>query len=102
MLSESAIQHESGSHQRIAPNAVIEEQHPIKDRLEPIAIIGLSLRFPQDAISADSFWNMLMEGRSGRTEIPKDRFNKDAFYRAGPSRVGSVCDKDRSMFPPDK
>ena len=98
MLSDSAIQHESGSHQRIAPNAVIEEEHPIEDRLEPIAIIGLSLKFPQDAISAETFWSMLMEGRSGRTEIPKDRFNKDAFYRTGPSRPGSVRDKDQFMF----
>lgn len=37
-----------------------------KDKLEPIAIIGMSAKFPQDATTPASFWKMICEGRSAR------------------------------------
>ena len=57
----------------------------------PIAIIGYSLRFPQEATSSEAFWQMLVEGRSARTEIPGDRFNVDAFHHPDSNRHDSVC-----------
>jgi Beta-ketoacyl synthase, N-terminal domain len=62
-----------------------------KDLLEPIAIIGFSLKFPQDATSAESFWEMLMEGRSAMTKVPGQRFNVDSFYVPGTKRQDEVC-----------
>ncbi|GLB14084.1 type I Iterative Polyketide synthase (PKS) [Aspergillus tubingensis] len=47
---------------------------------EPIAVCGIGLKLPQDAVSEDGFWKMLMEHRSARTEFPKDRMNINAFY----------------------
>ncbi|PYH38566.1 polyketide synthase [Aspergillus neoniger CBS 115656] len=47
---------------------------------EPIAVCGIGLKLPQDAVSEDGFWKMLMERRSARTEFPKDRMNINAFY----------------------
>lgn len=61
-----------------------------KDKVEPIAVIGLALRFPQDATSPEAFWQMLMEGRSAMTEVPKERFNIDAFYHSGPKKTNTV------------
>lgn len=58
--------------------------------MEDIAIVGFSLRFPQDAVSPESFWNMLVEGRSAATEVPESRFNINAFYHPDPDRLGSV------------
>ena len=58
--------------------------------MEDIAIIGFSLRFPQDAVSPESFWDMLVEGRSAATEVPASRFNIDAFYHPDPDRLASV------------
>lgn len=58
--------------------------------MEDIAIIGFSLRFPQDAVSPESFWNMLVEGRCAATEVPESRFNINAFYHPDPDRLGSV------------
>ncbi|RAH81722.1 ketoacyl-synt-domain-containing protein [Aspergillus japonicus CBS 114.51] len=46
---------------------------------DPIAVVGFSLKFPQDADSSDGFWNMLHEGRCAMTEFPADRFNMDTF-----------------------
>ncbi|MBN3728980.1 type I polyketide synthase, partial [Burkholderia sp. Ac-20379] len=41
---------------------------------EPIAIVGLSCRFPQ-AADADAFWQNLLDGRDCIDEIPADRWN---------------------------
>ncbi|KAL8824682.1 MAG: hypothetical protein Q9191_004887 [Dirinaria sp. TL-2023a] len=46
----------------------------------PIAIVGMSCRFPGDASSPEMFWDLLSNGRSAWSEIPESRFNKDAFY----------------------
>lgn len=60
------------------------------DKIEPIAIIGLSLRFPQDATSPQEFWNMLVEKRSAMSDVPTDRFNVKAFYEPGEHKPGAV------------
>jgi acyl transferase domain-containing protein len=41
--------------------------------LEPIAIIGMGLRFPGDSHSSEAFWDLLQSGRDGWRTIPKDR-----------------------------
>lgn len=61
-----------------------------EDKLEPIAVIGLSLKFPQDATSPDAFWQMLLNKKSAMTEVPKDRYNVDAFYSNGTKKPGTV------------
>ena len=60
------------------------------DKLEPIAIIGMSLRLPQDAKCTESFWEMLVEKRSAMTEVPGHRFNVGKFYEPGEKRTGMV------------
>jgi hypothetical protein len=51
-----------------------------EDALEPIAIVGISFRFPQEAVSEASFWEMLMKKRCASTEFPTDRININAFH----------------------
>src|SRR5262249_39166894 len=46
---------------------------------EPIAIIGMSGRFPQERNIAE-MWSILTEGREGVTEIPADRFDWRPYY----------------------
>lgn len=48
--------------------------------LEPIAICGFSIKFPQDATSPDAFWRMICERRCVMTEFPPSRMNKNGFY----------------------
>ena len=62
-----------------------------QDMLEAIAVVGLSLKFPQDATSAESLWNMLIEGRCAMREIPEDRWNILSFYHPDRERKDSVC-----------
>lgn len=57
---------------------------------EPIAVVGFALKFPQDATSPEAFWQTLLDGRSAMTEVPKDRWNIDAFYHENPDRLDAV------------
>lgn len=60
------------------------------DEVEPIAIIGLSITFPQNIKSLDSLWETLAEKKSAMTEFPKSRLNLDAFYDPDTERVNGV------------
>lgn len=50
--------------------------------MEPVAIVGLSFRMPQEAVDEDSFWSVLEARKNLMTEWPKDRVNIDSFYEA--------------------
>ena len=56
------------------------EMEEDQDILEPIAIIGFALKFPQDATSAAGFWTMLEEKVNAMTEVPPDRFDINTLY----------------------
>ena len=60
------------------------------DLLEPIAVIGFSFGFPQDATSSESFWDMMINKRGSVTAIPPDRFNAAAMYHPDASRKGQA------------
>ncbi|KAL8970596.1 MAG: hypothetical protein Q9183_001442 [Haloplaca sp. 2 TL-2023] len=56
-----------------------------------IAITGMAVKFPGDATSPDSFWHMLINRQSALSEVPKDRFNIDAFHNdSGKFEPGTV------------
>jgi malonyl CoA-acyl carrier protein transacylase len=50
---------------------------------EPIAIIGMSCRFPQ-ANTPEAFWQLLRDGVDAVTEIPKERWDIEAYYDPDP------------------
>ncbi|KAJ0106987.1 hypothetical protein J7T55_011082 [Diaporthe amygdali] len=56
----------------------------------PVAIIGIGIRAPGDGSDPEKFWDMLVEGRSARSEVPKDRYSIDGFYHPSPERLGSI------------
>lgn len=60
------------------------------DASEPIAIVGLATRFPQQATSTEGLWEILLQARSTWSPIPKERFNADAFYHPDPDHGGTV------------
>ncbi len=51
---------------------------------EPIAIIGLSCRFPQ-APDPAAFWELLRSGVDAITEVPSDRWDVDALHSVDPA-----------------
>ena len=64
----------------------------------PIAIIGFSLKFPQDATSPDAFWKMLTEKRCAMTDLPIDRVHLNAFYNPDGTRRDTVGLSSPSWF----
>jgi acyl transferase domain-containing protein len=69
---------------RSVPDARTSEQR------EPIAIIGISCRFPGGANTPARFWQLLREGGDAITEVPADRWDSDAYYDADPSAPGKM------------
>ena len=47
---------------------------------EPIAVIGFSAKLPGEAVTAQEFWELLLQGRSTVSEIPKERMHARAFW----------------------
>ncbi|KAJ5715842.1 uncharacterized protein N7483_013023 [Penicillium malachiteum] len=60
------------------------------DSSMPIAIVGIGGRFPGEATNPSRLWDMVSNGRSALTEVPKDRFNIDAFYHPHAERQGTM------------
>ncbi|AOY76263.1 thioester reductase domain-containing protein [Clostridium formicaceticum] len=53
---------------------------------EPIAIIGISGRYPQ-AKNLEEFWKNLCEGKDCISEIPKERWSIEGFYHPNPQEA---------------
>lgn len=65
---------------------------------EPIAIVGLSARLPGDGNTPERFFESLLAGRSARTEVPRERYNADAFWHPDAQRSGAVRDSFTHVF----
>ncbi|TGO86108.1 hypothetical protein BPOR_0334g00020 [Botrytis porri] len=63
---------------------------PLKAPTDPIALVGMSCRLPGGASDTSKLWDLLVNGRSGLSEIPKSRFNIDAFYHPESNKTGTI------------
>ncbi|KAK6598095.1 polyketide synthase [Botrytis cinerea] len=61
-----------------------------QDLLEPIAIVGISLKYPQDATGPEAFWKLIQEKRCTMTEWPSDSLNIDAFYHPDKKKNSTI------------
>lgn len=59
-------------------------------RYEPIAIVGMSCRFPGRATSPEAFWELLRTGKDGIEEVPPYRWDIDAYYSPDASEKGKM------------
>ncbi|KAH8803554.1 hypothetical protein F5884DRAFT_888903, partial [Xylogone sp. PMI_703] len=62
----------------------------MESRAMPIAVVGVGGRFPGDASDPEKLWKMVSEGRHALSEVPKSRYNVDAFYHPNPERSGTT------------
>lgn len=61
-----------------------------RSKTEPIAIIGMSCRFPGGVNNPESFWQLLINGVDAITEVPPERWNVDAYYDPNPDTAGKM------------
>lgn len=59
-------------------------------RGEPIAVIGMSCRFPGEANNPEKFWDLLHDGVDAITEVPPDRWKIDEYYDPDPEKPGKM------------
>ncbi|KAL4862002.1 hypothetical protein BDV12DRAFT_203449 [Aspergillus spectabilis] len=71
------------------------------DKLPPIAIVGMSWRFPGEARTSSGFWDILRKGESAKTRIPADRFDPDAYYHPSADRQGAITTKEGHFLKED-
>ncbi len=66
-------------------------------RMEPIAVIGMSCRFPK-AENKEAFWEMLLNGEDAIAPIPQDRWQMDDYYDADPAAPGKTNQRHAAML----
>ncbi|KWE72114.1 non-ribosomal peptide synthetase [Burkholderia ubonensis] len=57
---------------------------------EPIAIVGMSCRFPGGAHDLDAYWQLLNDGVDAISEVPRERWDIDAYYDPDPEAPGRM------------
>ncbi|MFG2723519.1 beta-ketoacyl synthase N-terminal-like domain-containing protein, partial [Streptomyces sp. NPDC048416] len=62
---------------------------------EPIAIVGMSCRFPGDVNSPEELWELLAAGRDGISFFPEDRgWNVEDIYDPEPGKPGKTYSRE--------
>jgi|GEM_PF-132459 len=59
-------------------------------KTEPIAIVGMSCRFPGGADTLESYWRLLDDGVDAVSEVPSKRWNIDDYYDPNPETPGKM------------
>src|SRR5207253_912595 len=59
----------------------------------PVAIVGMGCRFPGGIVSPETYWEALCRGLVAITEIPRDRWDADAFYDPDPDAPGKMVSR---------
>lgn len=72
--------------------------HAAEPRTMPLAIVGMACRFGGGVTSPDKLWELVSHGKDVWSEIPKSRFNLEAFYHPDPSKVAAVSTIRCSLF----
>ncbi|KAL8848098.1 MAG: hypothetical protein Q9221_006855 [Calogaya cf. arnoldii] len=56
----------------------------------PIAVVGISCRFPAGATDLEKYWKMLSSGESAWSDVPQDRFAWESFHHPSPDMGGTT------------
>lgn len=60
---------------------------------EPLAIVGMGCRLPGGVTGPESFWQMMVEERSGIVPVPSDRWNRERWHHENVDIPGKMITK---------
>lgn len=63
----------------------------MREKYEPIAVIGIGLRFPGNNIDLESFSQTLNQGKEAISLIPENRWNNKKYYHNIKGTAGKIC-----------
>ena len=97
-LADFLAEQASGTAADTAPAQAVPQPRPIAPAIEardagtpePIAIVGMSCRFPGAAHDLDAYWNLLNDGVDAISEVPRERWDVDAYYDPDPEAPGRM------------
>ena len=68
-----------------------ENRRLVSRSSEPLAIVGMSCRYPGGVTSPDEMWELVTSGRDGISGLPNDRgWDAEGLYDPDPDRIGKV------------
>ncbi|VEG91823.1 polyketide synthase, type I [Legionella spiritensis] len=82
---------------RIYPATVVRQPSINVLNTEPIAIIGMSCRFPK-ASNLDAFLSLLENGESGMADIPLERWDNEKYYDPDVNALGRLYIKQLGLI----
>jgi len=66
-----------------------------------LAIVGVGCNFPGGACSPETFWENLVKGHDGITEVPHDRWNPERYFSSDPDALGKINSKKGGFLTSD-
>jgi acyl transferase domain-containing protein/acyl carrier protein len=60
---------------------------------DPVALIGIGCRLPGGVTGPESFWELLWNGHDAVSEVPRNRWDIDAYYDPDPDRPGKMSSR---------
>jgi acyl transferase domain-containing protein/acyl carrier protein len=84
--------------QPVVPQEAEEREVSAEPVEEAIAIIGMACRFPGDATTPEAFWELLSQGKNTTTEIPSQRWDREAYYDPSSDTPGKMYTRHGSFL----
>ncbi len=66
---------------------------------EPVAIVGMSCRFPGGADTPATFWKLLQKKTDAIAPIPSNRWSADTYYSEDPNEYGKAISHQGGFIP---
>jgi len=60
---------------------------------EPLAIVGIGCRLPGGVSGPESYWQLMVDGRSGIVPVPEDRWNRERWHHQNVEIPGKMVTK---------
>ena len=67
--------------------------HTEKESREPLALVGIGCRLPGNVSGPESFWDLLVNQRSGIVPVPEDRWNRERWHHQNVEIPGKMITK---------